>query len=302
MTLQQLKYVVTVAEKKSINEAAKSLFISQPSLSNALKDLEKELGITIFKRTNKGVAITSSGEEFLGYARQLVEQCRLVESKYLGEEPYKKKFSVTTQHYSFAVDAFATLVKKYGMDEYAFSIKETKTYEIIEDVKNLKSEIGILYMNSFNETVIKKIIRESNLEYRELFTVTPHILCSVNHPLAKKKMVKMAMLQDYPYLCFEQGDYNSFHFSEEIVSTYEQKRSIRISDRATLFELLRSIQGFTICTGMTIDQVTGSGLVTVPFESSEEVKIVMLQHQNMIMSPLAKEFTEELLKFKNDFV
>lgn len=146
MTLQQLKYVIEVANQGSINEASKKLFISQPSLSNAIRELEEEMQITIFERSNRGISVTKEGAEFLTYARQVIDQADLLESRYLDAKPSPQHFSVSTQHYAFAVNAFVDMVEEYGQDEYEFMLRETKTYEIIEDVKNLRSEIGILYL------------------------------------------------------------------------------------------------------------------------------------------------------------
>ena len=154
MTLQQIRYVLTVAKYNSMNEAAKQLFVSQPSLSSAIKELETEVGIQIFQRTNKGVLITNEGEEFLGYARQVASQMELMEEHYFGDKDIKKKFGVSTQHYSFAVKAFVEMVKGFDMNEYEFAIRETRTADVIKDVYSGKSEVGILYENEFNERVI----------------------------------------------------------------------------------------------------------------------------------------------------
>lgn len=238
MTLQQLKYVIAVAEKGSISEAAKALYISQPSLTNAVKELEKEMNITIFGRTNKGVIISKEGEVFLSYARQVLEQAELMEEKYSGKKSRKQQFCVSTQHYSFAVNAFVDLIKQYGSEEYDFSIRETQTYEIIEDVANLKSEVGILYLNDFNKDIIGKIIKAHDLKFTELFSAKPHVFISNKNPLADKEYVTLEDLEPYPYLSFEQGEHNSFYYSEEILSTIIRKKNIRVRDRATLFNLL----------------------------------------------------------------
>lgn len=145
MTLQQLKYVITVAETGTITEAANRLYVSQPSLTNAIHELEKEMNIVIFNRTNKGITLSKEGDDFLGYARQVLEQAAILEDKYKGNPGGKKQFCVSTQHYSFAVNAFVDLIKQYGQEEYDFSLRETQTYEIIEDVARLRSEIGILF-------------------------------------------------------------------------------------------------------------------------------------------------------------
>ena len=184
MTLQQLKYVLEVARCGSINEASKNLFISQPSLSNTIKDLEKELQITIFNRTNKGIVISKEGTEFLGYASQIIEQTSLLEEKYLNKKKRKVKFAISCQHYSFAIKAFVELIKEYGLDEYDFSIQETRTAEIIENVKNMTSEIGLLYLNDFNEKVLRHFFKDAKLEFHELFIAKPHVFLSKHHPLS----------------------------------------------------------------------------------------------------------------------
>ena len=218
MTLQQLKYVCMVAETGKITEAAKKLYISQPSLTNAIHELEKEMNVVIFNRTNKGISLSAEGEIFLGYARQVLEQAAVLEDKYKGEHGEKKKFCVSTQHYSFAVNAFVDLIKRYGQDEYDFSIRETQTYEIIEDVARMRSEIGLLFLNDFNETVLRKILKSNGLEFHLLFVARPHVFISRRHPLADREVITNEELEDYPYLSFEQGEHNSFYFSEEVFS------------------------------------------------------------------------------------
>ena len=232
MTLQQLKYAIEIAKCGSINIAAKKLFITQPSLSNAIRELETELNISIFQRTNRGISVSVDGAEFLGYARQVVEQTELLEKRYFNTKPSAQHFSVSTQHYAFSVNAFVNLIKEYGNNEYEFSLRETKTYEIIDDVKNLRSEIGVLYLNEFNSKILNKLFKENNLKFTKLFVAKPHVFISINNPLSKQKVVTIEDLRDYPYLCFEQGEYNSFHFSEEILSTLSHKKNIKVSDRA----------------------------------------------------------------------
>lgn len=290
MTLQQLKYATAIADKNSMCEAAKALFISQPTLSNAIKELENEIGISIFIRNNKGIIVSTEGKKFLGYARQVVEQTQLLEEEYLGGKPSKMKFSVSTQHYSFAVNAFVALIKEYGLLKYDFTLRETRTYEIIDDVKNLRSEIGILYLNEFNEKVITKLLKESNLEFQELFTAKPHIFISSNHPLVKQKKVELEDLEVYPYLAFEQGDNNSFFFSEEILSTLEHKQCIHVSDRATLFNLLIGLNGFTICTGIISEELNGKDIVAVPLNVADVIRVGSITHKNVTLSRLGQSY------------
>lgn len=294
MTLQQLKYVIEVANRGSMNEAAKRLFISQPSLSNAIKDLEEELNITIFERTNKGITLSKEGAEFLGYARQVTEQAELLESRYMNAKPSPQHFSVSTQHYAFAVNAFVHLVNEYGQDEYELALRETKTHEIIQDVKSQRSEIGILYLNEFNSKVINRLLKDANLKFTSLFTAQPHIFISIHNPLAKQSIVTIDQLQDYPYLSFEQGEYNSFHFSEEILSTLTHPKSIRVNDRATLFNLLIGLNGYTISTGVLSADLNGNEIIPVPLDCDETINVGWICHQNAALSKLALEYIEAL--------
>jgi DNA-binding transcriptional LysR family regulator len=294
MTLQQLKYVIEVARSRSINKAAQSLFISQPSLSNALKELEEEIGITIFSRTNKGIVITPEGSEFLGYARQVVEQAELLENRYTKTRTLQQNFSVSGQHYAFAVSAFVRLLKEYDREEYEFTLRETRTYEIIDDVKNLRSEIGILYMNDFNKNVISKFLREGNLKFHELFEAKPHIFISSTNPLAKKDYVTLADLDPYPYLSYEQGDYNSFYFSEEILSTLTRPKNIKVSDRATLFNLLIGLNGYTISTGVISHKLNSKDIIAVPLKVDERIHVGYITHKNVTTSKLGSIYIQYL--------
>lgn len=296
MTLQQLKYIVMIADTGTISEAANKLFISQPSLTKSLRELEKEMGISIFDRTNKGISISRDGEVFLGYARQVLEQVALLEEKYNKYSGGKQQFSISTQHYSFAINAFVELIKEYGSEDYDFSLRETQTYEIIDDVSRMKSEIGILYLNSFNGTVLKKIIKANDLKFTELFTAKPHIFVSIGNPLSKKTSVTMDDLEGYPYLSFEQGEHNSFYYSEEIFSTVERKKNIRVRDRATLFNLLIGLNGYTICSGVIDEELNGENIVAVPLEEEGHMHIGYVMHNKVLPSRLGRIYLDALKK------
>ena len=297
MTLQQLKYVITVAETGTITEAANQLFISQPSLTNAIHELEKEMNIVIFNRTNKGISLSKEGEGFLGYARQVLEQAAMLEDKYKGNGGGKKQFCVSTQHYSFAVNAFVDLIKEYGQEEYDFSLRETQTYEIIEDVARLRSEIGILFLNDFNQAVINKILKSYDLEFHLLFIAKPHVFISRSHPLAEKKVITNQELEIYPYLSFEQGEHNSFYFSEEIFSESERKKNIRVRDRATLFNLLIGLNGYTVCSGVIDKKLNGSEIIAVSLADESDMRIGYITHRKGIISRLGNSYLEALMKY-----
>lgn len=299
MTLAQLRYVITVADTKSMNEAARSLFISQPSLSSAVKELEHEIGLELFRRTNRGVVLTPAGEEFLGYARQVVEQFQLVENKYIEKKNEKKKFSVSMQHYTFAVNAFVEMVKQYGMDEYEFAVHETKTSDVIEDVRNFKSEIGILYMNDFNQKVLNKILKEAGLEFHEILTCRVYVYLWKNHPLADKDVIALEELEEYPCLSFEQGANNSFYFAEEVLSTYEYKRLIKANDRATLLNLMVGLNGYTLCSGIICEELNGSEYCAIPLKTEEIMTIGYISRKGIPVSPLGKKYLDEIAKYKD---
>ena len=299
MTLAQLRYAITVAKAGSMNEAARSLFISQPSLSSAIKELEEETGIELFRRSNRGISVTPEGEEFLGYARQVVEQYELMESKYMSKEQSRKKFSVSTQHYTFAVNAFVGLVKQFGMDEYEFAVHETKTYQIIEDVRNFKSEIGILYLNDFNRKVLTKLFHEFGLEFHELMNCSIYVYMWKGHPLAEKKLISLEELKEYPCLSFEQGGNNSFYFAEEVLSTYEYKRLIKADDRATMLNLMVGLNGYTLCSGIICEELNGSDYCAVKLDSDEVMTIGYLARKGVSISQLGQKYLEEISKYKD---
>ena len=299
MTLQQLKYAITVAETGTITEAASKLYISQPSLTNAIHELEKEMNIIIFNRTNKGISISKEGEDFLGYARQVLEQAAILEDKYKGDNGGKKKFCVSTQHYSFAVNAVVDLIKKFGQDEYDFSLRETQTYEIIEDVARMRSEIGILFLNDFNEKVITKILKSYDLEFHQLFVARPHVFISRKHPLAQNQVIINEELEQYPYLTFEQGEHNSFYFSEEIFSATERKKNIRVRDRATLFNLLIGLNGYTVCSGVIDKKLNGKDIIAVPLADESDMRIGYITHKKGRISRLGTTYLEALNKYFN---
>lgn len=297
MTLQQLRYVTMVAETGTITEAANRLYISQPSLTNAIHELKKEMNIVIFNRTNKGISLSREGEDFLGYARQILEQAAILEDKYKGNGGGKKQYCVSTQHYSFAVNAFVDLIKEYGQDEYDFSLRETQTYEIIEDVARLRSEIGILFLNDFNEAVINKILKSYDLEFHQLYVAKPHVFISRKHPLAGKDRIINEELEEYPYLSFEQGEHNSFYFSEEVFAAVERKKNIRVRDRATLFNLLIGLNGYTVCSGVIDKKLNGKDIIAVPLADENDMRIGYITHRKGMLSRLGNTYLEAIKKY-----
>lgn len=292
MTLQQLRYAETISETGSMNEAAKKLFISQPSLSEAIRGLEKESGITIFNRSVKGVSLTADGEEFMGYARQILNQVELLEDKYSPGADTKKHFGVSAQHYSFAVKAFTRLVKSEDMSHYEVAIRETRTYDVINDVFTGKSEVGILYLNDFNRKVLEKMFRDRNLEFVRLFDARGYVYLWKNHPLAEKKTITLEELGPYPCLSFEQGENNSFYFAEEILSTYDYPKTIKACDRATLLNLMESLNAYTLCCGVVCEDMNGGDYKAVPLDEDVTMEIGYLKRNRSSLSHLGEAYID----------
>ncbi len=303
MTLQQLKYVIGIAETGSFNKAAEKLFVSQPSLTSSIHDLEGELGITIFNRTGRGVTLTNDGTEFLAHARQLYFNYQNLMEQYSDNgKGLRKKFGVSTQHYSFAVKSFVEMVKKFNTNEYEFAIRETKTNEVIEDVANLKSEIGILYLSDFNRKVIQNLLKTKDLEFHHLIDCKAFVYIWKGHPLAKNKSISFSELEDFPCLSFEQGEGSSPFFAEEILSTDEYHRTIKANDRATMLNLMIGLNGYTLCSGIICEELNGSDYIAVPFrEESDHINRVMeigyITKTNFNLSTIGSIYIEEIKKY-----
>ena len=299
MTLQQLRYAIGIAETGSFNKAAEKLYISQPSLTAAIKDLEDELNILIFNRTSRGVKLTSEGEEFISYARELYHHYETVLDKYGKIGKRKKKFGVSTQHYSFAVKSFVEMVKEFDTEEYEFAIRETKTSEVIDDVATGRSEIGILYLSDFNRKAIRKILRVNGLEFHHLIDCNAYVYLWKGHPLAGRKSIRFEDLADYPCLSFEQGASGSFYYAEEILSTNEYPRTIKANDRATMLNLMVGLNGYTLCSGIICEELNGSDHIAVPFETDgdpagSQMEIGFIVKENMIQSRMGRLYIEKL--------
>lgn len=294
MRLQQLIYLEKVVEKGSINEAAKELFLTQPSLSNAIKELEQELNIQLLLRSKTGVSPTNEGREFLVYSRQILDQVNLLEEKYKHQVLRKQSFSVSAQHYAFVVHAFVELIRTVPNDDYRFTLRETETENIFDDLVQFKSELGILYLNSFNRKVMTKLFKEKDLTFTPLFDAHPHVFVSRSNPLTKKASLTLADLEDYPYLCYEQGETNSFYFAEEILSTWDRKKEIKVSDRATIFNLMVGLDGYTISSGIISSELNDDKIVAIPLEYEDTITIGWLKQKQRTLSPLALTYLKML--------
>ena len=297
MTLQQLKYIITIAETSSITTAAQRLFIAQPSLSKAVAELEKEMGITIFHRSNRGVYLSEDGTKFLSYARQIIEQTELLESEYKSSPPPNRAFAVSSQHYAFVVNAFVELVREYGRDKYEFSLRELKTAEIIEDVRTHRSDIGVLYLSNFNREVINHILQTEELKFEPLFRAKPHVFVSRNNPLVGREFVTLDDIKDFPRLTYDQGVKNSFYFAEELHITAESPKNIVVSDRATLFNLLIGLDGYTISSGVLSSDLNGDNIVSIPLKSDEYMEIGYIITTDRPINAMTERYLEHLKEY-----
>ncbi|MBO4831947.1 MAG: LysR family transcriptional regulator [Oscillospiraceae bacterium] len=306
MTIQQLRYAVTISEAGSLNKASEILYVAQPSLTSSMQELEKELGITVFSRSGRGVTLTNDGVEFIHYACQVLQQYDGLLEKFGRSGTRKKKFGISTQHYSFAVKSFVGLVERFGMEEYEFVIRETRTRDVIDDVFTGKSEIGILYLSDFNRKPLEKLLNANQLEFHPLTQCEAYVYLRKGHPLAEEPVIRFEDLAPYPCLSFEQGDSGSFYYAEEILSTADYPRTIRATDRATMLNLMVGLNGYTLCSGVICEELNGSDYVAVPFEADEDavgkrMEIGYITKKNMILSNLAQLYIEELDRYLKSY-
>lgn len=302
MTLQQLHYAITISETGSFNKAAEILYVAQPSLTSAIKELEKEVGITIFNRSGRGVTPTADGSEFLLYARQTYGQYEVLLEKFGKSGNVKKKFGVSTQHYSFAVKAFVDMVKAFDTSKYEFAIRESKTRDVISDVSTLRSEIGILYLSDFNREAILKLLRSNGLDFHKLIDCSAYVYLWKGHPLAGEESISFSQLEKYPCLSFEQGNNSSFYFSEEILSTNEYPRTIKACDRATMLNLMVGLNGYTLCSGIICEELNGTDFVAVPFKADESnpnsvMEIGYIVRKNTLLSKMGELYIGEIKRY-----
>ena len=303
MTLQQLHYVITISETGSLNKAAELLYVAQPSLTGAVKELEKELGITIFHRSGRGVSLTNEGLEFITYARQVYYQYETLMGKYGKAGKRRKKFGVSAQHYSFAVKGFVETVKQFDAEKYDFAIRETTTKDVIDDVITSKSEVGILYLSDFNRKAIEKLLKRNELEFHTLTECDAYVYMWKGHPLAGKKSIGFNELADYPCLSFEQGAEASFYFAEEIFSTNEYPRTVKATDRATMLNLMVGLNGYTLCSGIICEELNGSDYIAVPLKTEEaadgKMEIGYIVKKKTVLSGVGELYIQELRKYLN---
>ena len=293
MTLQQLRYLIAIAESGSISSAANNIYASQSNLSIAIKELEREFGITIFTRSNRGVTLTNEGSELLAYARQVVEQADMLEGRFSRNAAPRARLAVSAQHYAFSVRAFINVAERCGSEEYEFIMRETATHEIIEDVKNFRSDVGVLYITKDNSRVLNKAFSDANLTFNPLFEAPVHVFVGEGHPLAARTTISLEELAPYPRYSFEQGTTNSFYFSEEPFGQVPHSKNIRVSDRATYTTLLTDFNGYALSTGVLTPEMQG-GIVSIPLATDLKMTVGYLVHENRVASELMQTYIDEL--------
>ena len=299
MNINQLKYVLEVAASSSMREASTKLYVSQPALSASIHDLEEELGILIFERNNKGISLTDEGRELLSYAKKAVQQYEILEDRYLARESGKERFSVSTQHYNFAIKAFTGVIRQTDPEKYTFSIHETKTKEVLEDVRSMKSEVGIVSFSGSNEALVKKLLRDYRLYFTPLMKRDTYVYVWKDHPFAGRSIISIEELQDYPCISFDQSDDSNFYLNEEAMADYAFNKMIRSDDRATTMELIAELDGYSIGSGMLskADAVL-QGLVAVKLKEEDPLTIGYITRKGSTMSVYGKRYIEALTQYK----
>lgn len=302
MTLQQINFVVAISETGSMSKAAERLYLSQPTLTSSVHDLEEELGFQIFNRSRKGVTLTADGAEFLPYARQLLGQYSILTERYGLSSNRKWEFAVSTQHYSFAVKAFVELTRQFDSAEYQMALRETKTLDVIKDVSCLRSEIGILYLDEYNRKAIEKLLRDNELDFHSLILCDAYVYLWKGHPLADKSSISFEALTPYPCISFEQGAQSSFYMAEEILSTNEYSRIIKVCDRATVLNLMVGLNGYTLCSGIICEELNGDDFIAIPYQSDQDdpyghMEVGYLTRKNTTLSKLGTQYIREIKRY-----
>ena len=299
MNINQIKYVLTVAKSASMREAASKLYISQPALSAFIRELEDELGILIFERSNKGITLTEAGHEFIAYAKKIVNQYEILEDKYLSKDKNKERFSVSSQHYNFAIHSFTNVINRFNPDKYIFSIHETRTNRVLEDVRDMKSEVGVISYSGDNEKIMMKLFKEYQLEFVALMKRDTYVYVWKDHTLAEAKQLSIEDLRPYPCVIFDQNDDSNFYLNEEALANYEFDKMIKSDDRAATMEIIADTGGFAIGSGMLSDEAaTLKGLVSVKLKEEDPLIIGYIVRKGSSLSVYGKSYVEELLKYK----
>ena len=295
MTLNQMTYFKTLAETGHMGQAAEKLFLSQPSLSAAIKELETELDITIFERTGRGIRLSADGAAFIRGAVALLEQADDLKARFSAQPPEApRSFSLSAQHYSFVADAFVEIMRGMSENRYSLTLREGRTLEIIDDVCERKSELGVLFLSASNRRPLTRLFASRGLDFRAIKQVEPHVFIRPEHPLSGHQRLSPRHLQDYPYICYEQGEVSPVFFSEELMVERCRPRVVHVSDRATMENVIAQTDAYTIGTGYIIPTFTGVGMSSIPLDTDEQMEIGILTLREAGLSPLASDFVKVL--------
>ena len=294
MTFQQLTYVVEISKCGSISKAAQKLFLSQSGISTAVRELEEELGIQFFVRSNRGVEFTQEGKEFLSYAVSLLEQKQRIESLY-GEARNSSapvRFSVSTQRYPFTEDAFLRMLRRTTDNRYVFSIREAGMDAVIDDVYDHRADIGVIFLTELTEKIIRRLLDARDLDFHEIAAVSPCIYVRKGHPLANRDEVTEEDLAGLPYVSFEHNQGVGTDYSEEyqLLSMKKPPRQISVNNRATMMNVLAATDAYTTGSGLLVEGITSQAVVTMPLAGKTCIRIGWIRPRNSKLTPYVAQF------------
>lgn len=299
MTIQQCKYVLEILKRGSFNEAAKTLFIAQSSLSASVKALESELNIKIFERSNSGVLLTDEGAEFVRYASCIAEQNDFIADRYTDGNKCKN-LHIATQHYDFVADIFTKMINSITDDAYKVSLKETQTYNVIKEVENGYCDIGIIAIKNTDYDIMNRFLGNKKLEFTPILKAEPHVFVSKEHFLSRKDCVTYTELKEFPFVSYEQGKHANSFFTEEIMEDTVYNRHIEISDRASLMNVLLTTDCYTIGTGIMPSNLNEGKIVSIPLESEDYYNIGYILNSDRKISDMTKCFIKMLNEMKHE--
>ena len=290
MTLQQFRYIVEISKHNSISKAASALYVTQPSISKAVREMENNLGITILDRTNKGVVFTKEGMELLFYAKMLLEQAESVVYHFNKQKTTDlTKFSISSQHYGFTIEAVANLMDYFAQRKYELTILEGKTTDVIDDVCTSRSILGILSFTALNKAFFERYFISNSLVFTPLSSLKQHVFLRKKHPLAKLKSITLAQLKDYPYLTYQQDDV-LLHFAEEAINMDNINKLLYLKDQGTMNNLLANTDGYNLGTGCIVDNYMNPNIISIPLEESNLIQVGLVKRNDVFLS-------EELLVY-----
>ena len=295
MNIQQLRYVVAIANSGTFREAAEKMYVSQPSLSISVRDLEKELGFKIFRRTSSGTFLTRRGMEFYEKAQELVKGFDIFQNQYANPEEEKDEFSIASQHYDFLPPTITTFSQRYP-DYKNFRIFESTTVQILDEVAQGHSEIGIIYLNNQNQKGVMQRIEKLGLEVIELIPFQTHIYLREDHPLAKKKELIMDDLVDLPTVRFTQEKDEYLYYSENFVDTSASSQMFNVTDRATLNGILERTNAYATGSGF-LDSDSVNGITVIPLNDNLNNRMVYVKREEVDLSQAGTLFVEVMQEY-----